>query len=408
MIVNPRVLDFEKMGLGMFVHFGIYSLLGKGEWAKACLEIPDEAYFPLAEKFCPREDWAENLARTAADAGCRYITLTTRHHDGYSLYDTHGLNDYDSIHSCGRDLVGEFVDACRAHGLKPFFYHTLLDWYAPSFRTDFPAYLQYLRDSVRLLCTNYGPIGGIWFDGKWSRPEDDWQEDALYGMIRALQPEAMIINNTGLSARGALGHIELDSVTFECGRPRPINLADSPKYIASEMCQIIGRHWGYAEMDLNLASSARIIEDLAACRRYGSNFLLNVGPMGDGSLRLADRAMFETLGRWVHTCEEALREPRPFPLEIPGKPKDFLLRRDKTFYLFVHDLYTNADPNVAQPKPGDYTERLPFQEKIRRITWLDNGEELAFTQSGSMTTIGTTPFPYGTDLVIRVAKIETE
>lgn len=408
MIISQHVLDFEKMGLGMFVHFGIYSQLGKGEWVKCIHNISDEDYFPLAKTFCPDPDWADNLAKTAADAGCGYITLTTRHHDGYSLYDTCGLNDYDSIHSCGRDLVREFVEACRRHGLKPFFYHTLLDWYAPTFNTDFPAYLQYLRDSVKLLCTRYGKIGGIWFDGKWSRPEDDWEEDALYGMIRALQPDAMIINNTGTINRGALGHIELDSVTFECGRPQPLNLEDSPKYVASEMCQTLGNHWGYAANDLNFKSVAEIIEDLAVCRRCGSNFLLNVGPRADGSLRLIDRGIFEALGRFTRSCGEALHDPRPTAIEIPGKPKDFVLRKDDAYYLFVHDIHANADPNVAQHKPSDYSERVPFDKAVTAVHWLDNGESLPFTQDSGILTINTTPFPYGTELVIRVAKIETK
>lgn len=407
MIVEPRILDFEKMGFGMFVHFGIYSQLGKGEWAKASLNISDEDYFPLAKTFCPKPDWARELARTARDAGCRYITLTTRHHDGYSLYDTCGLNTYDSVHSCGRDLVREFVEACQEFGLKPFFYHTLLDWYHPDFQANFPGYLQYLRQSVELLCTNYGPIGGLWFDGKWSRPNDDWQEDALYAMIRSHQPDAILINNTGTDERGALGNPELDSVTFECGRPQPINLSCSPKYIASEMCQISGCHWGYARLDLNFKSMGHLIEDLACCRRFGSNLLLNVGPMGDGSLRLSDRAMFETLGTWVRIHEEALREPRPVACEIPGKPKDFLLRSGSTYYLFVHDLLQNADAGVSRPMPTDYHETLPFPEPVRRISWLDNGEELTFVQRDGSLTVGTTTFPYGTDLVVRIAKIET-
>ncbi len=408
MIISQHVLDFEKMGLGMFVHFGIYSQLGKGEWAKDAYKIPDEAYFPLAKTFCPKLNWAEELAATAADAGCKYITLTTRHHDGYSLYDTCGLNDYDSVHSCGRDLVREFVDACRSHGLVPFFYHTLLDWYAPTFDTDFPAYLAYLRESVKLLCTRYGKIGGIWFDGKWSRPQNDWEEDALYGMIRSLQPQAMIINNTGLQARGALGHIELDSVTFECGRPQPLNMEGAPKYVASEMCLTLGCHWGYAANDLNFKSVLQILEDLAFCRRCGSNFLLNVGPQADGSLRLIDRGIFEAIGRFTRSCDEALREPRPTDISIPAKPKDFVLRKDDTYYLFVHEIHANADPNVSQHTAADYLERVPFDREVTSVHWLDNSEALAFTQEDGILTINTTPFQYGTDLVVRVAKIETK
>ena len=151
------------------------------------------------------------------------------------------------------------MDACRRQDIIPFFYHTLLDWHEESYRTDFREYLKYLRKSVELLCTNYGKIGGFWFDGMWDRLEDDWEEDALYGCIRKHQPDAMIINNTGLSALGALGHIELDSVTFERGKPQPLNMDGAPKYVASEMCQVFADHWGYAKEDLNYKSPADMI-----------------------------------------------------------------------------------------------------------------------------------------------------
>ena len=229
MIVHQYVKDFENMGLGMFVHFGVYSTLGKGEWVMHQYKIPRDEYRSYAPNFSPELDWAEKLVVTAKNAGCKYITLTSRHHDGFSLYDTCGLNDYSTVNFVGRDLVREFVDACNAHGIIPFFYHTYLDWYDERFDSDFPAYLDFLRKSVELLCTRYGKIGGIWFDGKWSKKDADWEEDAMYSMIRRYQPEAIIVNNTGLSALGELGHIELDSVTFERGKPKPLNLEGAPK-----------------------------------------------------------------------------------------------------------------------------------------------------------------------------------
>ena len=152
----------------MFVHFGLYSILGTGEWSKHSLNISDEAYESLKDRFEPKQDWAAELVKIAKNAGCKYITLTTRHHDGFSLYDTCGLNDYDAPHAkCGRDLIREFVDACNQEGIIPFFYHTLLDWREESYQTDFPKYLEYLRKSVEIICKNYGKIGGIWFDGMW-------------------------------------------------------------------------------------------------------------------------------------------------------------------------------------------------------------------------------------------------
>ena len=410
MIVKTYIKEFEKQGFGMFVHFGLFSLLGKGEWYKFVKDIPDDEYFSLIEKFAPKKDWAEEVVATAKAAGCRYITLTTRHHEGFSLFDTCGLNTFDAPHAplCGRDLVREFVDACRAADIIPFFYHTLLDWHEKTYETDFKTYLVYLRKSVELLCKNYGKIGGFWFDGKWNKPDADWEEDALYGMIRRYQPEAMIINNTGLDDRGALGNIELDSVTFERGRPSPINMEGSPKYIASEMCETLGDHWGYAKGDFFLKSLPELIETLCVCRRYGSNLLLNIGPMEDGSVRPYDREVLKIIGDFVRMNEEALHAPRPTGITVENKEKDFLLRDGKTYYLFCHDLPMIADPHVALSRGGEFFDTFPFAEKIQSVAWLDNGKELKFQQTNGKTTVHTESYSYGTNYVVRVARILTE
>lgn len=418
MIIEKRVLDFEKLGFGMFVHFGLYSLLGKGEWAMRSLGIPQAEYEVLAQDFCPDPQWATRLVAAAKAAGCRYITLTTRHHDGYSLYDTCGLNTYDAPHSCGRDLVREFVDACNAQGILPFFYHTLIDWREPSCPYDplFPsqdyregdweAYIRYLHRSVELLCKNYGPIGGLWFDGMWAYWDRDWHEDEFYAMIRAYQPQAMLINNTGMRNMGQLGHIELDSVTFERDKPQPLNMEGAPKYVASEMCEVFNSHWGYAENDLLYKSPAQLIETLAACRSHGANFLLNVGPMGDGNIRPLDAGCLELIGRWVSRHEEAIRAPRPTGISVAGKPRDFLLRSGDTLYLFCLGLPMTADLNVQLGLDKDYESRFLLSSPIESIHWLDNGAPVPFTQEGDQVTVETQPFFYGCHWVVRVAKIQ--
>ncbi len=407
MIVKQYIKNFEKLGFGMFVHFGLYSILGCGEWAKLSRDISDADYFKLMEQFDPKLSWAEDIVNLAKKSGCRYITLTTRHHDGFSLYDTCGLNDYDSVHSkCGRDLVREFVDACNKENITPFFYHTLLDWHEPSYNNDFKKYLAYLRNSIKLLFTNYGNIGGIWFDGMWDKNEEDWEEDALYGVIRELQPNAMIINNTGLSARGELGHIELDSVTFERGNPSKINMLDSPKYIASEMCEVFAEHWGFAKDDLRFKSPALIIEELVECRKFGSNFLLNLGPMGSGDIRKIDEAAFEIIGQWMNYFGVSISDSRPCDIIVKNKLKDFLLKKDeKTYYLFCFNIPMYADANVNLVADFDYREIFDFNLSIKSVYFIDDNTELEFSQNGSETTIITVPYKYGRDLVVRVAQI---
>ena len=408
MIVKQYIKDFEKLGFGMFVHFGLYSVAEKGEWNYYINRADKAEYLSLKDKFNPEGKWAEKLVSSAKKAGCKYITLTTRHHEGFSLYDTCGLNDYDAPHSCGRDLVKEFTEECRKQNIIPFFYHTLLDWMNEDYKNDFPKYIDYLIESVEILCKNYGKIGGLWFDGMWDKPEENWQEDRLYGTIRKYQPEAMIINNTGLRARGALGNIELDSVTFERGRPQPINLSDSPKYIASEMCQTFAEHWGYAKNDFHYKSLDSIIDDLCVCRRYGSNLLLNVGPMGNGLLRPLDKAMIETLGDYVKINDEALRLPRPTEIKIEGNEKDFILNYGNNYYLFCYDLSVNFNQNVGISKSAETNFTFKFDKKIKSVQWLDNGEKLGFGQKDGETVIFGTLFQYGTDLVVRIAKIITE
>lgn len=409
MIVRQYVKDFENMGLGMFVHFGVYSTLAQGEWVMHQHKIPKEEYKKLAPSFCPEPDWADKLVRTAKAAGCLYITLTARHHDGFSLYDTRGLNDYSTFNYIGRDLVAEFVDACREQGISPFFYHTYLDWYDERFDSDFPAYLDFLRKSVELLCTRYGKIGGIWFDGKWSRKDADWEEDAMYSMIRSYQPEAIIVNNTGLSDLGALGHIELDSVTFERGRPTPINLEGSPKYIASEMCEVFGTHWGHASGDLLYKSPATIIEEIADCRRCGANMLLNVGPMANGYLSDIDSAFYGMVGKWVSLFDEAIRLPRPSGIEVESRGgRDFLLRHENDLYLFCFGLPMSADPNAARAKDeGRYEDifALPEGKRIISAEWLDDSFPLEHELRDGKSVIKTLPYMYGRNYVVRVAKI---
>lgn len=410
MIPKPekRIYDFERYGLGMFVHYGLFSLMGQGEWVQDAKKISPEDYAPLAEKFTAENFSGEEIAKMAHDAGMKYITFTTRHHEGFSLYDTRGLNTFDSVHSpANRDLVEDFVNGCNKYGIVPFLYHTTLDWRVPEFHNDFPAYQQYLRESIKILCTNYGKIGGFWFDGNWSK-DADWEEDALYGLIRKLQPDAMIINNTGLDKLGQTGHIEIDSVTFERGKPFPINGEGARKYLGSEVCQILNSHWGYAENDFAYKGVGGFIQELANCRRYGANYLLNVGPQPDGSIRPLEKYTFDMLGKWVDVYKEALYNVRPAAgVECDGEK--FILKADQPgiYYLFVPNLGIVGSANVVSRVENMVKASITgFPEEIKSIRWIENDEKLNFTQDGDKVDINCTQYEYGRNYVVRVAKIE--
>lgn len=404
-VLSERIKKFESMGFGLFVHWGLYSQLGKGEWFYTTKTLTMPEYQTLQESFTAERFDAEKLVLLAKTAGCKYITLTTRHHEGFSLYDVRGLNSYDSVHApAKRDLVKEFVEACRQYDIVPFLYHTTLDWSQDDFYHNFDSYLEYLKKSVEILCTRYGEIGGFWFDGNWSRPDNDWKLDELYGMIRALQPQAMIINNTGLLQKGKLIHPEIDSVTFEQGRPEPINRKGMKKYVAAEMCYTLNGHWGIGYDDLNYKSPGELIEALCDCRKVGANFLLNIGPSGQGSIEPIQAEYLKIIGRWMEIFGEAIYKGKPY--SICEKNKNFILKDEEgKLYLFVYHLGRCGSSNVVPDgEDGRYAVFSLENEKIEKIEWMDNGEELAFEQTGNQLSVACTGYPYGVDYCVRVAR----
>lgn len=403
---EARLGNFESMAYGLFLHWGLYSLVGRGEWARFHHKMDPGAYTRLMGDFrCEKFD-AEELVRMAKSWGFRYICLGSRHHDGFSLYDTRGLNDYDAPHSAaGRDLVGELAEACHGQDMGFFLYHTTLDWWHPDFDANWQRYLEYLRDSVRILCTHYGKVDGFWFDGNWARKDRDWEEDALYGMIRERQPDAMLINNSSIGALGEEGHPALDAVTFEQGLPT----RSTERRVAKEMCETLASHWGYAANDYAHKSPLEVIETLVSCRGNGANLLLNAGPNPDGSLTDIDKATLERVGHWLDEgFGKVLYEGRPAGMACSGR--DVLLKSGETYYYAAFSLPINEYHSLYKGS-RDWDRRTIVGEMppVTSITWLDNGEALPFTQDegNGLLAFKSTANPYGTQMVVRIAEIRT-
>ena len=403
----PRIARFEKLAYGLFLHWGLYSLLGRGEWIQHLGPVPRRKYERLADRFTAAAFDPDAVARLAREAGMRYIVLTTRHHDGFSLYDTRGLSSFDAPHAAaGRDLVKEFVKACRRHRIVPFFYHTTLDWRWDSARCSesmFGEYLDYLHASVEVLCRNYGPIGGLWFDGNWSRPKSDWRVDRLYALIRRHQPEALIINNTGLEARGRISHPEVDAVTYEQGLPGPVDRRGLPKYIAGEMCQTLNAHWGMATSDFKYLSPANVIENLCLSRKVGANYLLNVGPDAEGRIPAFEEALLRKVGDWVNAHANVIYDGKPETARCEGR--DFVLRVGRKRYLVVFDLGIAGHGDVTVAAAASSSRVIAGLKGVRTARWVDTGERLQVTPRKAGVEIDCTGFPYGTQLVCRVAEL---
>ena len=399
------IKQFERLGLGIFVHFGLYSVIGKGEWYKTSGMkedgMTDEQYNSLINSFNVSKNWAKNLVKTAKKAGAKYITITARHHDGFSLYDTRGLNNFDAPHSSSkRDLIKEFVDECHKEGIIPFFYHTLLDWYNKDYENDFPKYIDYLIKSVELLCTNYGKIGGLWFDGFWDKPDAYWQFDRLYKTIRKYQPEAMIINNTGLSALGEVTHYEIDSVTFERGASFIVSSRDG-KERAGEVCDSLTDHWGYASNDICIKSVPYIISELIDCRHNRCNLLMNVGPMANGELRLIEKATLLEFGKWMKQNKHIIYDCHPSDVQADNA---FIFEDDKYYYAVIKDVPMGANENVARkesrPEVKIYTDK-----KIANAVYMDTNKQKVEVDKKNKS-FPILPFVYGTSLYARVVRFK--
>ena len=286
------------------------------------------------------------------------------------------------------------MDACNEGGIVPFFYHTLLDWHNPDYNNDFPKYIDYLDKSIEILCKNYGKIGGFWFDGMWDKPNEDWQEDRIYGTIRKYQPEAMIINNTGLNALGQTGHKEIDSVTFERGKPCFVDKSVKP--VAGEMCQVLNDHWGYCKNDVNYKSIKELIENLTDCRKYGCNFLLNAGLTGNGELKKMDACMLEEIGEFIKVNKGFIYNAKPCDVTAEGAD---VVTDGEYYYAIIKDVGMSADPNVAL---GLSAKQVKINAAVKSAAWLDNGKRIKVKRNA----FAVEPFAYGSSYSVRVAKFK--
>jgi alpha-L-fucosidase len=375
----PIVSWFEGAGFGLFVHWdhasqqglevswpltgGVFALPKAGS-------VPVDQYHSSAATFDPVEFDAPALARVAKQAGMTYAVLTARHHAGYALWPT-AWSDY-SVHNspCGRDLVGEFIAAMRAEGLRVGLYLSLSDWhqadYPPFTDADQPyqfgstppppsperwaRYMDYLFGQVRELLTSYGTIDVLWFDGAWERPADWWRPEELKAFITSLQPEILV--NDRLPGVG-------DFTTPEQFVP------PQPLPGLWETCLTMNDSWGYVPEDTDYKSARRLIHTLCETVAKGGNLLLNVSPTGSGALPVEQTERLETIATWMGRHGEAIVgvEPGLEPWQFYGPST----RRGDRVYL--HLLWRPYDQVTVRGVPV---------KRVRRVQALGSGQELSF------------------------------
>lgn len=298
---EERMRWWHEARFGMFVHWGLYSQLGRHEWAMNRERVPLEEYEPLADTWKPRERPAREWARLAAASGMKYMVMTTKHHEGFCLWDTEQTDYNAAKRGPGRDLVREYVEACREFDLKVGFYYSLMDWHHPDgarCATDDAArrrFLDFTQGCVRELCTNYGPIDIMWYDVAWPlRTPALWESARMNAMVRELQPH-IIINNRS----------QLDE---DFGTPEEhVTPADAGR--AWEACMTFNGSWGYMPSAIDWRSVREVIGMLRTAAGGGGNLLLNIGPAPDGSVPQEAYERLEPVGRWVGRHGEALYGP---------------------------------------------------------------------------------------------------
>jgi alpha-L-fucosidase len=306
-----RTRWWREAKFGMFIHWGVYSVpadvttrdghLGGAEWYFSNKQLQVRDYERFAAQFNPVGFDAKRWVRTAKDAGMKYIVITSKHHDGFCMFDSQ-LTDYNITRATPfkRDPLKELAQECRRQGLRLGFYYSIMDWHHPDYLPrrswegdERPAngasldrYLDYMKGQLRELLTNYGPVGIIWFDGGWEHNAQELHSSEVNAMIRSLQPN-VIINDRN--------HLPEDHATPEQTIPAR---ADSPGRLW-ETCMTINDTWGYATNDTNWKPADELIRKLCDIAGKGGNFLLNVGPMADGEFPAAINERLAAIGRWM-------------------------------------------------------------------------------------------------------------
>ncbi len=348
---------FENARFGLFVHWGVYSLLGRGEWVMNNEKIPIADYEKLPPNFDPVNFDADEWCRMAKDAGMKYITITSKHHDGFAMFDSK-VSDYDIVDSTpyGRDVLKMLAGACERAGLKLFFYHSQLDWHHPDYyptgrtaqyETGRPEsgvwykYLDYMDAQLKELLTGYGSIGGIWFDGMWDKPNADWRLGKTYRLIHSLQPAALVGSNH--HRKPFPGE---DFQMFEKGLPGNDPFAEEShvSQLPLETCETINGAWGYNERDRRFKSVRDLVQYLVKAAGNNANFLLNVGPKPDGTIQEEFKERLAAMGAWLRKNGESIYGTRGGPLP----PQSWGVTTHKEGVVYLHVL-ENADV-IALPK----------------------------------------------------------
>ena len=382
-----RIKWFTESRFGMFIHWGIYATparYSRSEWVKSVEQISNEKYQAYFDTFNPVDYDPKSWAKLAKEAGMKYAVLTTKHHDGFCLFDSQ-YTDYKSTNTpCGRDLVKEYVEAFREQGLKVGFYYSLLDWHHPDYPAfgdafhpmreneaykeqgkSFDNYITYMHNQVRELMTNYGKIDILWFDFHYNNLTGEaWRASELIKMVREINPDVIIDDRLG----GDISADEKPIYVGDFGSPEQM----IPKYgltdyngnpIPWETCMTLNDCWGYSQRNNNYKSAKNVINLLVEATSKGGNLILNVGPDARGNIPKKSIEILKEVGEWMKLNSEAIYNCSFSGLEKPEFGR--ITKSDDAYYLYVQDV------------SSEHIAIYDIPEKIKFATLLCDGSELS-------------------------------
>ena len=376
--------EFQDAKFGLFIHWGVYSVLGDGEWVLHNRKLQLHDYERLPKYFDPEKFDAKAWVALAKAAGMKYITITSRHHDGFAMFDTK-MSDWNIVQRTpfGKDPLKQLADEAHRQGIKLFFYYSQLDWHHPDYfprgRTawdngrpnngNFNSYIDdFMNGQLRELLTHYGAIGGIWFDGMWDKPDADWHLDKTYALIHQLQPAALIIPNHHQTPKPGE-----DVQTFERDLPGRNTAGFNTTYVSDalplESCNTLNGSWGFDIGDTKYKSAEEVEEMLVRAAGNNSNLLLNIGPLPSGEIQEEFQTRLRAVGEWLGKYGDSIYGTRGGPLA----PADWGVTTWKANRIYVHILKWNA-PLLALP---------PIQKSISGAQEMVSGARVEVTQTSN-------------------------
>ena len=380
---DARMAWFHDARFGMFIHWGVYAVpagewkgkpvKGIAEWVQSRAQIPVAEYAPLKEKFNPVKYDADAWVKLAKDAGMKYIVITSKHHDGFCLWDS-AETDWDIASTpYGKDLLKPLAAACQKHGVKLCFYHSIMDWRHPDWGTkkpwrgnasnpkpDMDAYTAYMKKQLKELTTNFGEIGIMWFDGEWEKAWTHVRGIDLYEYVRGLQPSIIVNNRVDKGRRGMAGMNKEGDFRGDYGTPEQEIPAQGLPGLDWESCMTMNNTWGYSRRDQNWKSTEKLVRNLIDIASKGGNYLLNVGPTAEGEIPGPSIERLKETGEWMKVNGEAIHgtQANPFKKSPWGRCTSKKTAGGTTLYLHVFDWPKSGELTVPGLKSAPKSARI--------------------------------------------------